>query len=125
MNILGIDFGTKRIGLAIKRSGVDLVLPFGVFEWDGTDEKLQDLVDLISKENFNKIVIGLPLDLDGKEALNTKRVREFADRIKEKIDIPIEFADERFSSHEADAIGGVAARDEKSAMLILEEYLSS
>ncbi|MCF6276795.1 MAG: Holliday junction resolvase RuvX [Candidatus Magasanikbacteria bacterium] len=126
MNILGIDFGTKRIGLAVKRDAVDVVLPFGVFEWEGEDEKIQEFAKLILKENFDKIVIGLPVGLEsGEETKNSKKVREFAEKIKLKIDTPIEFADERYSSHEADEMGGEAYRDEKAAMVILQEYLQN
>ncbi|EKE05377.1 MAG: hypothetical protein ACD_19C00328G0005 [uncultured bacterium] len=125
MNILGIDFGTRRMGLAVKRSGVDVVLPFGIFEWENTDVKMQELADLISKENFDKIVMGLPVGLkSGEETSNSERVRKFADKLKLKTGLPIEFADERFSSHEADSMGGQAYRDEKAAMVILQEYLA-
>ena len=86
----------------------------------------QNLIDLFSsKENFDKIVMGLPVGLkSGEETSNSERVRKFADKLKLKTGLPIEFADERFSSHEADSMGGQAYRDEKAAMVILQEYLA-
>jgi putative Holliday junction resolvase len=112
------------MGLAIKRGDVDLVLPFGVFEWHGDENRVKELVELVEKEKINKIVFGLPLSLNGKETPNTERVRKFANTLGEKINVTVDFADERFSSYEADSMGGQAGRDEKSAMVILQEYLA-
>jgi len=119
MNILAIDHGKKRIGLAWVQEGLDVVLPYGVIEGG-----VEELVKLIKSENINKLVVGLPIGLDGKENQNTKRVREFADELKKKVNLPIEFVDERFTSRQADNMGGDVSRDEKSAMLILQSYIS-
>ncbi|OGH72268.1 MAG: hypothetical protein A3I93_03590 [Candidatus Magasanikbacteria bacterium RIFCSPLOWO2_02_FULL_43_22] len=86
-----------------------------------------ELVNLIKKEKIDKIVIGLPLGLDGKENNNTTRVRKFVDDLKKEIKIPVDFVDERFTSAQADRMdGGMAgaSRDEKAAMVILESYLA-
>jgi len=117
MNILGIDYGKKRIGLAWVQGGLDVVLPFGVTEEEG-------LPGLIKEEKIGKAVVGLPLGLDGGENDNTKRVRKFVDVLKMQTGIPVEFVDERFTSQQADRMeGGTATRDEKSAMVILQSYL--
>lgn len=52
-------------------------------------------------------------------------MEKFAEEIKEKTDVEIEFYDERFSSQQADRMGGCVSRDEKSAMVILQSYLDS
>ena len=117
MKILAIDFGTKRIGLAKWSSEADVVLPFGVVS------SQEELVDLIKAENFDKILVGLPVGLDGVENKNMEGVKQFVDELKKEIDLPINFIDERFSSQAADRMGGGASRDEKSAMVILESYL--
>jgi len=117
MNILGVDFGQKRIGLAWVQEGLDVVLPFGVVG----DKK--ELIELIHTERIGKVVMGLPLGMEGEENMNTNRVRGFAADLQKEIDIPIEFIDERFTTHEANRMGGVATADEKAAMIILESYL--
>ena len=120
MNILAIDYGTKNIGLAWAQTGLGVVLPYGVIK----DKNLGELVKLIKKENIDKVVVGLPLGLEGKENANTKKIKKFASDLKGLINIPIEFEDERFSSQAADRMGeGGASRDEKSAMVILQSYL--
>jgi len=124
MNILGIDFGTKNIGLAWVNTDLGVVLPFGIIKNHKSEIINGELEKLIKEENVNKIVVGLPTGLDGKENENTKRIRNFSDELKKLIKIPIEFADERFSSYAADRMGsGGASRDEKAAMVILQTYL--
>lgn len=123
MNILGIDFGQKRIGLAWVQEGLDVILPFGVVQNSSEQIVPIELVTIIKEERINKVVIGVPLGMEGEENMNTKRVRAFGEELHKHIDLPIEFIDERFTTHEANRMGGTASVDEKSAMLILESYL--
>lgn len=121
MNILAIDYGTKNIGLAWVNTDLGVVLPYGNLE---TGKWKLEIRELIKQEKVDKIVLGLPLTLeDGAENPNTKRVREFGRELKNLVDLPIEFVDERLSSFEADNMGGGASRDEKAAMVILQSYL--
>ena len=123
MNVLGIDYGKKRIGLAWVDTDLGVILPFGKILTTKGEFISKELIDLIEKEKANKIIIGLPIGLDGKENENTKNVRKFGKELEIKVDLPIEFIDERFTSRQADAMGGGVSRDEKAAMLILESYL--
>lgn len=132
MNILAIDYGSKNIGLAWCQKELGVVLPYGNVEcgmWN------VGLVNLIKKEKIDKIIVGLPVGLDGKENENTEKIRNFVDELKKEIDIPVDFVDERFTSAQADRMGppsprrgfgeasGTVSRDEKSAMIILQSYL--
>lgn len=121
MNILGIDFGKKRIGLAWVQEGLDVVLPYGTVQ--NSAFSVQKLAKMVVEENIDTIILGLPLGLDGKENENTKRVRAFAKALEQETDIPIAFEDERFTTAEANRMGGEASPDEKAAMLILQAYL--
>ena len=119
MNLLAIDYGDKRIGLAWAQTGLDVILPYGLIEGG-----VKELTSLIKKEHIDKLVIGLPIGLESQEEnMNTKKVRKFADKLKKETNLPIEFVDERFSSAQADSMGGETSRDEKSAMVILQSYL--
>lgn len=124
MNLLAVDFGTKRMGLAWVDTGLKIVLPFGIITGKNLAEISQKLVNLIKTEKADKVIFGLPLTQQGEECANTDRVRNFVEDIKKNISAPVEFVDERFSSQAADQMGGEASRDEKSAMLILEDYLT-
>lgn len=120
MKIIGIDFGTKRIGVAFYNSVVDVVLPMGVVD------SVEGVIDLVKKENADKIVLGLPMSLDNNlENKNIKRVKKFAEELSAKTEKEIEFYDERFSSQLADRMGEGVSRDEKSAMIILGDYLKN
>lgn len=122
MNILALDYGKKRIGLAWADTGIGAPLPYGVIE-DGQESALDQLVHLIQDEGIDVLVVGLPISLESEETLQTEAVRAFAEKIKEGTNTKIEFIDERFTSAEADRMGGEASRDEKAAMLILQSYL--
>lgn len=123
MNILAVDFGTKRMGLAWMQAGLNLVLPYGIIE-EGKQGKTrkQQLEQLLKDERIDRVVFGLPIHEDtGEETTNSKRVRSFVDSLACG-GVDIVFEDERFTSREADTMEGDASRDEKAAMLILESY---
>lgn len=120
MNILAIDFGTKHLGLAWAGSGVDVVLPYGRIAYTSWKKELSQL---IVGERITKVVVGIPYTTEGEEALNTKRVREFVRELEECSKISIDTIDERFTTKEAQRMEGDATLDEKSAMLILTQYL--
>lgn len=123
MNILGIDFGTKYIGLSWMQEGLDVVLPYGRLVNTTFQPIPTELINLIQQEHITGVVLGLPLTLeDGSENANTKRVRAFAKELHALTKLPIFFVDERLSSFQADDMGGSASRDEKAAMVILETY---
>lgn len=120
MNILGIDYGEKRIGLAWCQTGLDVVLPFGQVEVDHWQSKIETLV---REEKIDRIIVGLPIGMDGQENENTKKIRVFAKELEDVVGVPIAFVDERFTSQQADRMGGDASRDEKAAMVILQSYV--
>ncbi|MBD3311651.1 MAG: Holliday junction resolvase RuvX [Candidatus Magasanikbacteria bacterium] len=120
MNVLGIDYGKKRIGLAWVDTALGVVLPYGRLE---TGDWRMELPKLIREEKADSVIVGLPIGLDGQENENTKAVRKFVEELKKSIVVPVEFVDERFTSRQADQMGGEVSRDEKAAMLILQSYL--
>jgi putative Holliday junction resolvase len=123
MNILAIDFGTKRIGLAWADTTLGVVLPYGLIEQESMAKKVSELVALLKKEHIDQIIIGFPLNLKGGENKNTERIKRFVFDLQKETTIPVEYVDERFSSFGADSIGDGVSRDERSAMFILEGYL--
>lgn len=128
MNLLSIDYGKKRIGLAWCDTAVGVVLPYGIIEVEkkgnlGNNE-IAKLTNLVKDERIQKVVMGLPLGLDGEENENTKHVREFGETLMTLSGVPVEYIDERFSTRGAHALGlGGATKDEKAAMVILETYV--
>jgi putative Holliday junction resolvase len=123
MNILALDYGEKRIGLAWTDTGIGVVLPFGVVKNEGGNTMYKEIGKTVVKEKIDLVVVGIPLGMDGGENKNTEKIRKFVENLKMEIDVPVEFVDERFSSQQADVMGSGVSRDEKSAMVILESFL--
>lgn len=135
MRILGIDFGLKRVGLALTDGLGMMAFPYKTIVRTTRDQLFADLLDIIEKENVNAIVLGLPLSMDGGESLITRQVRNFKDSLARRTDLPIHFMDERLSSMEAEEQlieAGLTKRkkrkavlDQQAAVRILESYLTS
>lgn len=131
-HILSIDFGKKRMGMAISDDGGRIALPLRTIEVEEVNfaEKLQEI---IRERDIEKIVIGLPLNLSGDESPMSIFVREFARSI-EYMGIEIVLWDERFTSVEARrAIHQMGKKpsfnkkmvDTIAATLILQSYLDT
>jgi len=119
---LGIDWGEKRIGLAMADEETRLALPFK------TVASLADLLQVIKEEEIDEIIIGSPRKMNG-DAANNPAWLNFVEQLKEKSGKKLNFLDERLSSLAADALSGEkkdkAERDEIAATLILQDYLDS
>ena len=123
MNIIGIDWGKKRVGLAWVQSGLDVVLPFGVIETHKVDP-LAEIISIIREEKINIVVFGLPKTLSGAEQENALTVRAVGKKVAEATGVKVDFLDERYSSRAADRFGADgASRDEKAAMIMVQAYL--
>ncbi len=123
MKLLGVDYGTKNIGLARASTDVPIALPFGIIDNTDHESATSQIIQLVQTEEVEKIIVGLPFGLDGSENENTKRIRKFFLEMQARVNVPIEFINEMFSSHASDRLNGGASRDEKSAMIILQNYL--
>ena len=98
--ILGIDFGQKRIGLAIGQTlsciaNTLKVLPNNQTFWDLLAQELDEW-------SVSQIVIGLPLDMDGAEQEITRQVKNFSNKVKQRTQLPVHLVDERLSSYAAE-----------------------
>lgn len=125
--ILSIDHGSKRIGLALADEEVDIASPYLTLENKGWQENIKNIKDIIAKEDVGKIVVGLPLSLSGRESDQTREAKKFFNLLKGNIDIPVVLEDERLSSKQVDSLikkfKKKIDRDAVSAMLILQNFL--
>jgi len=90
--LMGIDYGSVRIGLALSDVARDQVFPFKIIS------KIKELDDIVPAKNVVGFVIGLPLQTDGCEGETAHQARLFAARLSEKFNLPILWIDERYSS---------------------------
>lgn len=95
--LMGIDYGSVRIGLALSDAGRERATPFKIIS------KMRELDDIVPAKNVVGFVIGLPLQTDGQEGETAAQARLFANRLTEKFGLPILWIDERFSSVETEA----------------------
>ena len=133
--ILGIDHGTARIGLAISDEMELVASPLKTL--DAAAEPLEVIVEIVRARGVEKIIVGLPLHMNGQHGEAAARVERFVEQLGKALrhEVPIEMVDERLSSVEAEASlsrAGITDRharrevvDQLAAMVILQEYLNS
>lgn len=121
MRVAGIDYGTKRIGLAISDESQTLAREYGIYS---PKEFWQNIEQLIKQEGIERIVLGLPLNMSGENTDKTQEVQAFYDQLQQRLSIPVEFMDERLSSVMAGNLpGGSKNIDSLAAQIILQNYL--
>lgn len=134
MRILGIDYGDKNIGLAVSDQMMVTAQPIKSYKLRNKDEDTRFFRNLASKFNITKIVIGLPLRMDGSEGSRVIKTKKFAVWLKKTLKIPIVYWDERLTTKQASQImreRGLSNKKKKelvdqiSAVIILSSYLDS
>jgi len=95
--ILCLDYGEKRIGLALSDPLKIIAYPYKTIINFGLNNLKYEIKKIIANETIESIVIGLPIGLNGKDTIQTQKVREFRLQILD-LNIPIYFEDERLSS---------------------------
>ena len=99
--ILAIDYGQRKIGLAISDPLCIIAKPYKTITNNSKKDLLDNIKKIIKSKNINKIVIGLPITLKNTYSKQTHKVQEFIDYISNSLDIEIIVVDERLSSLEA------------------------
>ncbi len=116
--ILAIDWGEKRIGLALSEDGI-FAFPLEVVH------TFEDVQRVIEQRKIEKIILGWPIGLSGNETDKTKEVGDFNEELL-KLGIPVEKVDERYSTKMVPHEGrGVDMKDAVSAQILLQEYLDT
>ena len=128
---LGIDFGDKRVGLALSDRSNLIASPYRTLQNFSENDLISEIKKIVSKKEIKIFVVGLPLNMKGKDSLQTKKVRMFK-RLLSKLGLPIFYEDERFSSIIAKnslVLQNVKTGHKKSeidktaAAIILQQYL--
>ena len=94
---IGIDLGTKRVGIALSDSINMIASPFKTLTFVDNNDLVEKLNIIITDNNVRTIILGLPLNMSGEDTEQTKKVRSFKDTLS-KLDLPIMYEDERLSS---------------------------
>jgi putative holliday junction resolvase len=121
--ILGLDYGDKRIGLALAEEG-SIALPYKILENKSQASLLVALTEIIAAESISLIVVGLPYSLSGQMNERLRLTQDFVAWLKTKVPLEIFTVDERFTSKMFLKMGVKEDIDKHSAAAILDSFLS-
>jgi len=137
MRVLGVDVGTRRVGLAVSDRSRTLARPLDTLQVASTAAAVGRVIEVVNRlraedDGLDAIVVGLPRRLDGSPSDATERVAEFIALLRTKTPVPVATEDERLSSREAESRLALRDRDWRSrkmkldaaaAAIILQDYL--
>lgn len=125
MRILALDHGEARCGCAVSDPSGTVATPLAAVERPETRKGLTRIATLAHELEAELVLVGLPLTLAGDEGPQAARAREFADRLRPRLQVSVDFYDERLTTRMATATGGKADPDSVAAAHLLEGYLAS
>ena len=130
LKLMALDVGTKRIGIALADSFIKIAIPFTTVEVNNDiDSAIKQIIEIISKEEIDILVVGLPRNQSGEETSQTAYTKEFVKKIEYSVD-KICFQDESLTSIQAEdrlrSYGKPYSKgdiDMNAASIILQDYL--
>ena len=131
MRCLGIDYGTKRIGLS-QGDEIGVATPLPALTDGLSEASWQKLGEIIRQRRITDLVVGYPYNMDGSVGFKAKEVDAFAAQLKEKFGLPVHLVDETLTSYEAESTIAKKSRrdvrdsgliDSRAACLILLDFL--
>ncbi len=132
--LLGLDIGRRRIGIALSDPSGLLASPSEVLELRGRQEGQDEVAALVEEHQVVRVVVGLPLLMDGTEGEESRWVRAWTERLRQRLAVPVVLWDERLSTVAAERAlleSGMRRerrkqrRDAVAAALILQSYLDA
>lgn len=134
MRILGIDYGNKRVGIAVSDAFGWTAQPLVTLKMNGHQKLLVEIKKYIDKYDVEKIIVGMPYSLDGTRGKRAEITQAFINFLNNNLKIPIQIQDERLTTKQAKNIlleadvsrqGRKKVIDKLAASLILQAYLDS
>lgn len=136
MKYLGLDLGSRTLGLAISDSLGMFARAYDTlrFEDDDYDYAINETINICKKEGINEIVLGNPKHMNGDEGIRSQISYDFKKKIEEKSDIKVHLLDERLTTVRVDKamiMGNMSRqkrhqkKDEMAAVVILQDFLDS
>ena len=131
---MGIDYGDKRIGIALTDALCIISSPYEVYKNVGQEDAIEHIIKLIKEYDVDEIAMGLPLNMDGTEGERAIIHRQFGEKLESLSEVQVYYIDERLTSAEAEEIlisSGVRREKRKelidkiSAQIILQTYINT
>jgi putative transcription antitermination factor YqgF len=117
VKVLALDYGRARTGVAVSDPTGELARPLEIVEQAATEAGLDRLAAIVAEEAAEKVVVGLPLTLKGERGEQARETERFVATLQERLAVPVELFDERFTSVLADG------DDARAAAHLLSDYL--
>ena len=124
MRVLALDYGAARTGVAVSDATGLIARPLGIVERASSQAGLERLRAIVSEHDPERVVVGLPLTLQGERGAQAGETEAFVARLRNSIDVPVETYDERFTTALASSAPGDAPEDARAAAHLLESYLA-
>ena len=129
MRVLALDYGSARCGCALSDPTGTLATPIEEVERPGTRKGMARILGLVRARGVQRVVVGLPLGLSGRDTAQTAEARAFADALRERLGerVPVELYDERFTTKLAQQAGHDprTSEDSRAAAVLLEGWLAA
>lgn len=125
MRVLGLDLGSKRIGVAVSDEEASIAFPSGALQSRGPKKDLEAVLELIEERGIGRVVVGLPRHLDGREGPEARAARAFADALHEASGLPVETLDERWTTIEAERVLQAQGRPRKKQRGVVDSVAAS
>ena len=132
MRVLALDFGEKRIGVAVSDPLGIIAQGVTVITRKDPETDLKEIEKIVGEYKAESVVVGMPINMDGTKGKSAEKVNEFVETLKGRLSIPVHTYDERLSTKESEKflISADVSRkkrksviDKMAAQLILESYL--
>ena len=123
MRVLALDYGAARTGVAVSDVTGTLARPVCVVARAATEPGLDRLAELVAEHGAELVVVGRPLTLKGEHGAQARETAAFVEALRERLDVPVETEDERFTTTLAQQTGGRAPEDALAAAHLLQGFL--
>jgi putative Holliday junction resolvase len=123
VRVVALDYGSARCGVAVSDPTGTLATPHEPVLRPATRRGLARVVAVVAELGAERVVVGLPLSLSGGDSAQTAEARNFARRLDDRLNVPVELYDERFTTRLAAQAGGSSSLDSRAAAVLLEDWL--
>jgi putative holliday junction resolvase len=125
VRVLALDYGSARCGTAVSDPTGVLATPLEPVLAPDSRRGRAQLRALVAETGAERVLVGLPLSLNGEDSAQTAETRAFAEGLARAVAVPVELFDERFTTRMAERTGGRASEDSRAAAHLLEGWLAA
>jgi putative Holliday junction resolvase len=123
VRVLALDYGAARTGVAVSDASGMLARPVCVVQKAATEAGLTEVARLVAEHEVERVLVGLPLTLRGEHGKQATETEVFVTALRRHVAVPVETADERFTTALAVRFGGNAPQDAVAAAHLLQGWL--